>query len=174
MAQTRYGYSTPHGIPGGLVDLSDYVVDARCNEAESGKIKYGLGVVTGSNPGSNIDLPSSASKAADFEGIAFSKRSHEMNMNGSVEIGKNETVGVLRRGRVYVRVKDGIQPEYGQTLCLITDGDNAGYFTVEDDAEATSKFAVNARYLGAAANGIAPADIFGAAAGTTNKEVTNE
>ncbi len=72
MAQTRYGYSTPRGIPGGLVDLSDYVVDARCNEAESGKVKYGLGVVTGSNPGSNIVLPTFASKAADFEGIAFS------------------------------------------------------------------------------------------------------
>ena len=67
--QMSYGYSTPRGIPGGLYDQSPYVVDTRLNEADNGAMLFGMGVVQGSVPGTNIDLPTASSTAADFEGI---------------------------------------------------------------------------------------------------------
>ena len=159
MAQTSYGYGTPRGIAGGLVDLSTYVIDARCNEAENGNLKFGMGVVTGTKAGASIAVPTSAATAAEFEGIATNKRTHEMTMDGTVSIAKNETIGVLRRGRVYVRVKDGAEPQYGDDLYLITDGDNAGFFTTSDD-EAT-KIKVGGYFQSEVADGIAAADITG-------------
>lgn len=161
MAQTSYSYGTPRGIAGGLVDLNDYTIDARCNEADNGTLKFGMGVVTGTKAGANITVPTSAATAAQFEGVVTNKRTHEMAMDGSVSIAKNETLGILRRGRVYVRVKDGAAPEYGADLYLITGGANAGYFTTSDDDEETNKIKVGGYYQSEVADGIAAADITG-------------
>lgn len=161
MAQTTYSYDTPRGAAGGFVDLSGYVIDARCSEAENGTLKFGMGVVTGTKAGTNIDLPTSAATAAEFEGIVTNKRTHEMGMDGTVSIAKNETLGILRRGRVYVRVKDGAEPEYGSDLYLVTSGANAGYFTTSDDDDETNKIKVGGYYQGAVVDGIAAADITG-------------
>lgn len=161
MAQTTYSYGTPRGAAGGLVDLSGYVIDARCSEAENGTLKFGMGVVTGTKAGTNIDLPASAAAAAEFEGIVTNKCTHEMNMDGTVTINKGETVGVLRKGRVYVRVKDGAAPVYGSDLYLITGGDNVGCFTTSDDGDETNKIKVGGYYQGEAVDGIAAADITG-------------
>ena len=43
-AQTRYGYSTPKGHAGGIYDLAPYAVDSFINEAETGVLKFGMGV----------------------------------------------------------------------------------------------------------------------------------
>lgn len=112
MAQTNYSYGTPRGVAGGLVDLGGYVVDTRCSEAENGTLKFGMGVVVGTKAGVNIALPATASTAAEFEGVLADKRTHEMNMDGTVTVSKGETVGVVRKGRVYVRVKGGTVPTY--------------------------------------------------------------
>ena len=56
-AQTRYGFATPIGAPGGIVDLSPHVIDTFLNEEASGVLKFGLGVVQGSKPGVNIARP---------------------------------------------------------------------------------------------------------------------
>ena len=55
--QTSYGYATPKGIPGGIYDLYHYPVDSRFNEEDNGKLRFGVGVVKGSIPGSNVVLP---------------------------------------------------------------------------------------------------------------------
>jgi len=47
-AQTRYGYSSPIGAAGGIVDLAPYAIDAFLNEEDTGKMQFGMGVVTGS------------------------------------------------------------------------------------------------------------------------------
>ena len=43
-AQTRYGYSTPIGSAGGIVDLAPYAVDTFLNEEETGTLKFGMGL----------------------------------------------------------------------------------------------------------------------------------
>ena len=48
-AQTKYGYATPSGVPGGLFDLAPYEVNTRTNEEEAGKLKFGHGAVVGAS-----------------------------------------------------------------------------------------------------------------------------
>ncbi|MGN9096384.1 hypothetical protein [Flintibacter porci] len=40
-AQTRYGYATPIGAPGGIVDLAPYAIDTFLNDEENGVLKFG-------------------------------------------------------------------------------------------------------------------------------------
>ena len=85
-AQNRYGYSTPIGSAGGIVDLAPYAIDTFLNEEENGVMKFGLGVVKGSNPGVNIALPTEAATAGDFEGITTNNRTTEYDMDGNLAI----------------------------------------------------------------------------------------
>lgn len=128
-AQNRYGYSTPIGSAGGIVDLAPYAIDTFLNEEENGVMKFGLGVVKGSNPGVNIALPTEAATAGDFEGITTNNRTTEYDMDGNLAIRKGVSVGVMRYGRIYGRVVDGVEIAYGDPVYLITSGDNAGMFT---------------------------------------------
>ena len=43
-AQTRYGYSTPIGAAGGIVDLAPHAIDTFLNEEESGVLRFGVQV----------------------------------------------------------------------------------------------------------------------------------
>ena len=62
--QNSYSYKTPKGVAGGLLDLSPYSVDSRINgETTPGALKFGMGVVQGATPGTNVKLPTSASTA---------------------------------------------------------------------------------------------------------------
>lgn len=56
--QTSYNYTTPKGVAGGLYDLAPYQVDSRVNgEATPGVLKFGMGVVQGTTPGTNVVRP---------------------------------------------------------------------------------------------------------------------
>ena len=81
-AQTRYGYATPIGAAGGIVDLAPYAVDTFLNEEENGVMKFGMGVVQGSKPGVNIALPESGATADKFEGVTTNNRTTEYDMDG--------------------------------------------------------------------------------------------
>lgn len=59
-AQTTYSQSTPRGAAGGLYDLSGHAVNTRINAETGLTMKFGLGVVQGSVPGSEIKLPPQA------------------------------------------------------------------------------------------------------------------
>ena len=152
-AQTRYGYSTPIGAAGGIVDLAPYAIDSFLNEEENGILKFGVGVVQGSKPGANIALPPEDATADVFEGIATNNRTTEYDMDGKLAIRKGATVGVMRYGRIYGRVASEVQPEYGDPVYLIADGDEAGYFTnvaasTEEGSTDPATVAIKARFLG--------------------------
>lgn len=152
-AQTRYGYSSPIGAAGGIVDLAPYAIDAFLNEEDTGKMQFGMGVVTGSKKGTGIKLPVKASTAANFEGVTTNRRTTEYDVEGDLKLRKAATIGVMRYGRIYVRVAAGIKPGYGDSLYLITEGDEAGCFTnaaasTEQGSADKATVAVKGRFLG--------------------------
>lgn len=142
-AQTRYGYSTPVGAAGGIVDLAPYAIDTFLNEEETGVLRFGVGVVAGANAGTGIKLPVAASTAATFEGIVTNNRTTEYDMEGKLYVRKAKAVGVMRYGRIYGRVASDVEPAYGDAVYMIVSGDEAGCFTnVAEDG-----VAVKARFL---------------------------
>lgn len=158
-AQTRYGFSTPIGSAGGIIDLAPYAIDTFLNEEETGDLKPGMGVVQGSNPGANIALPTEGATADQFEGVTTNNRTTEFDMEGKIQVRNGVAVGVMRYGRIYVRLASDAEPSYGDPLHLVTKGDDAGCFTESEDG-----VAVSGRFLGAGENGIAPAELFNAPA----------
>lgn len=88
--QTKYGFATSKGIAGGIYDMYHYPVDSRYNEEDNGVLRFGMGVVRGSLPGSNVALPTSASKAADFEGVIVNGFSNQHDLEGVVSILNNQ------------------------------------------------------------------------------------
>lgn len=130
-AQTRYGHNTPVGAAGGIVDLAAHVIDTFLNEEKTGIMKFGLGVVQGSKPGVNIALPTEDATAAVFEGITTNNRTTEYDLEGKLSVRQGAAVGVMRYGKIYGRVAEGVEPEYGDSVYLIIEGDEAGCFTNE-------------------------------------------
>jgi hypothetical protein len=159
MAQTSYNYTMQRAVPGGAVDTSPHSIVARANgETVKGKVKFGMGVVQGATPGTDVKLPVTNSTADLFEGIV-STGVAEMDKDGAVALRGTDTLGVMRWGKRWVRVPDGLTIAYGEPLYLIISGNNAGYFTNDD----TDTLAVNGRFLGAADSGdIVPAELYNA------------
>ena len=145
-AQTRYGYSTPIGAPGGISDIAPYAIDTFANEENTGKLKFGLGVVYGSKPGKNIKIPASGAKATDFAGIVTNNRTAEYDMEGKIFLRKDKAVGVMRYGRIYARVPAELTVTPGEAAYLIASGDDAGCFTNEADGN----LAIKGRFLSTA------------------------
>ena len=143
MAQLSYAYQAPRGAPGSLLDISPYRIDSRANgEKQTGKLKYGMGAVRGSSPGSNVALPYSGVDASHFEGVVMTGLTTEMDIDGEVALREFATVGVLRYGSAWVRIVDGIDPEYGDPLYLVDSGSDAGLFTNDP----SGGIAVNGRF----------------------------
>lgn len=162
-AQNSYRYATPRSTPGGIYDLSPKAVNSRQSD---GQLRFGMGVVHGSTPGANVAAPKSSATADKFEGIVLSTHTHEMDMDGAVTIKDGKTVNVMRYGRAWVRTEKDAEIAYGEDVYLITDGDEAGYFT-NSDSEAT-KIAVSGKFIGASGvDGIAPVELFNAPAPAT-------
>lgn len=144
-AQNRYGYKTPIGAAGGIVDIAPYAIDTFFNAEETGKMMFGMGVVQGDNPGKNIAIPATGATAAKFDGITVNNRTTEYDVEGKLSLRKGASVGVMRYGRVYARVATGVEPAYGDAAYLVISGDDAGCFTNTSGANA---IAVKARFLG--------------------------
>lgn len=143
-AQTRYGFSTPMGAAGGIVDLAPYAIDTFLNEEENGVMKFGMGVVQGTIPGTLIKKPAEGTVAAKFEGITTNNRTTEYDMDGKLSVRKGVAIGVMRYGRIYGRIAAGVKPAYGEPVYLIISGKEAGCFT---NAAGDSAIAVKARFL---------------------------
>lgn len=157
-AQTHYGYNTPIGAAGGIVDLTPHAIDTFLNEAENGVMKFGVGVVQGSIPGTNVNLPAAGATAAKFEGIVVNGRTTEYDMDGKLALRKGVAVGVMRYGRIYGRVAADVKPAYGEAVYMIASGEEAGCFTNVADGNV----AVKARFLGTVDSTaqIAPIELF--------------
>lgn len=157
-AQTSYRYSTPIGVAGGIVDLAPYAIDTLKNEEENGVMTFGIAVVSGTDAGTQIKKPVSASTAANFEGIATNNLTTEYDLDGKIRILKGSPVGVMRYGRVYGRVAASAAPAYGDAVYFIKSGDEAGYFT----NASSGNVAVKARFLGTvdSTNHVAEIELF--------------
>lgn len=156
MVQTTYSFSTPIGQPGGLYDLSPYALDAFINEAADGAMKFGMGVVKGTDAGNAVKVPVAASVAGDFEGIVNNRRTTENAIDGGPVIKNKATVGVLRYGRIYGLLAEGAAPAYGGAVYMVKSGDDAGCFT----DSSTSTVAVKGRFLSGDLGGIAIIELF--------------
>lgn len=159
--QTSYNYSTPKGVAGSLFDLAPYSIDSRINgEATVGALKFGMGAVQGSTPGSDVKIPTNSATADVFEGVVMTGFNTQMNMDGVVEILPSQTVGILRYGKAWVRIKNDVTVAYGDPLYLIISGANAGLFTASSDSGET-KIAIAGRYIGAKGSGnVAPIELY--------------
>lgn len=158
-AQTKYGFATAKGVPGGIYDMYHYPVDSRVNEEGNGKLRFGVGVVTGSAPGSKIALPGAESTDAVFEGITVNGFTAQHDLDGKVFILNNAAVGVMRHGRIWARVSEGSEPVYGKPLHMVVEGDEAGFFATEGGIE------VPGRFIGGVNNGVAPVELYGITSG---------
>ena len=145
-AQTKYGYSTPIGAAGGIVDVAPHQIDTFLNEEEN------------------------AATAAKFEGITTNNRTTEYDLEGKLAVRKGAAVGVMRYGKIYGRVAEGVEPAYGDSVYLITEGEEAGCFTNEAGTPASGEghqgdpatIAVKARFVGGVDTNaqIAPIELF--------------
>ena len=82
--QKTYGYATSKGVAGGIYDMFHYPVDSRFNEEATGKLHFGVGVVTGKVPGSSVALPTSASTADNFEGVVINGFDRQQDLEGKL------------------------------------------------------------------------------------------
>ncbi len=156
--QTKYSHKTGSGLPGGIYDMYHYPVDSRFNEENNGVLRFGVGVVSGSLPGNNIKLPTATSAAPDFEGVVVNGFDRQHDLDGKVFILNNQNVGIMRRGRIWVRVTATAKPSYGDALHMIASGDDAGCFATDGGLE------ISGRFIGPAQDGVAPVELYGVGA----------
>lgn len=155
-AQTVYRFNTPIAQPGGIYDLAPYAVDSFQNEADNGVLKFGMGVVRGTKPGIQVNVPASGATAATFEGIVTNRRTSENGMFGGVELNQSITVGVMRYGRIWGVLAANEAPAYGDPVYLVVSGDDAGCFA----KTSTNNVAIKGRFLSGAEDGIALIELF--------------
>ena len=153
--QTSYGNQTPKGVAGGIYDMFHYAVDSRFNEETDGVLRFGVGVVPGTLPGSSVKLPAADSTTTQFEGVVLNGYDRQQDLSGKLFILNNQNVGVMRRGRVWVRLAADAAPKYGDEVHLLTSGDDVGCFST------TGGLTVPGRFIGPASNGVAPVELYG-------------
>ena len=151
---TEYNNRTPAGVAGGLYDLTAHVVDSFRIDAADGKVKCGMGVVHGTNPGSDVTVPAATSTIDKFVGVVMNGGSNEMDMNGKIVIRKDSQQSVMRSGRIWVRLASDAEPSCGDQAHLILSGNDLGCFST------TGGMAVNARFVTKAQNGIAVIELY--------------
>lgn len=158
-AQTSYSQATPHGVAGGLVDLSARAINTRLNGETGSTMKFGMGVVQGSTPGSDVKIPAAGATVAKFEGITVNGYTSEMDREGAVTLPPLAALGILQYGKIWARTKASIAPAYGDALYLIITGDDAGLFT--NAADGGNTVAVSGRFIGGKGTGnVAPVELF--------------
>lgn len=154
--QTSYNYGISKGMVGGLYDISYYENNTFITP---GGIPFGYGVVKGANPGVDVKLPDTGSKAADFEGIVQNGFTTMQDMNGKAIPEKDSSIGVLRVGKIWGAVGAAAAPAYDRPVYLITEGEEAGRFTTEEDT--STKILLPLRFIDEKDDDIAPIRVTG-------------
>lgn len=149
--QTSYNYGIAKGIAGGLYDLTYYENNTFITP---GGIPFGYGVVKGTIPGSDIKLPDAGSKAEDFEGVTQNGFTTMQDMKGNAVAEEGQSMGVLYTGKIWAVLGEAAEPAYDKAAYLITDGEEAGRFTTEEDGSA--KILLTAKFISEKDNGLAP------------------
>ena len=158
-AQTSYTQATPRGVAGGLVDLSTHAINTRLNGESGNAMKFGMGVVQGATPGSDVKIPATGATIEKFEGVTVNGYTSEMDRDGKVTLAPNTSVGVLQYGKIWVRIKAEDAPAYGDKLYLIVNGANAGLFTKTTSGDTIE--VTNGIFIGGKGTGdVAPVELF--------------
>lgn len=144
--QTTYNFATKKGVAGGLLDLTPKAIDSRV--VESASIEFGCPAYHGTTPGKTIKDTGSV-----FDGVTVNGRTTEHDLDGNVVVKKGSAIGVLKYGRIYVQVDSAASGiAYGTKVYI--DGNK---FTND-----TTKTAINAIFVGAVENGVAPIELYNA------------
>ncbi len=145
-------------MSGILYDRADYTAVTRRNGADTGKLFFGCGVVQGTDPGREIALPATGATADKFEGVAVYGANVEMDDYGAVRLEKNQILDVCQAGKLLGALPDSSTRSTAMRCIFVVTGDDAGKFT--STASKDTNIAIKARFLGAAVNGIAPAQFY--------------
>ena len=168
---TDYSQRTPMGTAGSLYDLTGHAVDSFRNEEADGILRFGVGVVRGTDPGESIKLPVAASTADKFVGVVMNGGTHEMDMANKSIIRSNYTTSIMRHGRVWVRLATDEEPHAGDPVFMVikdeSEDSEVGHFKAVADGANTIQ--VNARFLTDGSAGLAAIELYNqmAAAPTT-------
>lgn len=154
--QLSYNYNTPIGAAGGIVDLAPHYIASFINEAATGALDFGVGVVQGTTVGAGVALPTADSTAAVFEGIVVNRRTTELDLEGNLYLRNKCALGVMRYGCIYAQLATGADPAYGEAVYMVKSGADAGKFT----DSSTGTIAIKGRFLGGADNGVAIVELF--------------
>lgn len=149
--QTSYNYGISKGMVGGLYDITYYENNTFITP---GGIPFGYGVVKGVTPGVDVKLPDTGSTAEDFEGIVQNGFTTMQDMAGKAIPEKDQSIGVLRFGKIWAAVGAAAAPAYDKPVYLITDGKEAGRFTTEEDT--STKLLLPLRFINEKDDDIAP------------------
>lgn len=128
-AQMDYNYSTPKGVPGGKVDIAFDEVVTRKNEAEDGVMKYGMAAAVGASAGFGVTVPGADTTAEKIEGIVLCHPNTEQDRNGNVVVRKDVSLGIMKKGHIWGRLAEGVEPSYKEKAYVSVTGDDAGCFT---------------------------------------------
>ena len=158
--QTSYSYNTSMGAAGGIVDLAPHYIRSFINEAATGAVLFGMGVMTGTNAGKGVKVPATADTAVKFEGIVTNRRTTELDLEGNLTLRNKCALGVMQYGTIYGLLAANVEPDYGDAVYLITSGDEAGFFSNEAATSPATSVAVKGRFLSGADNGVAIIELF--------------
>ena len=159
MANTNYGYQTSPGVAGGIYDISPKTVVSRILDSAAG-IHFGQAVVKGTTEGVSVKAPTAGTTAADVEGVVTHTFTQPMDENGKVKFVENQTVGVMQKGKVWVRASSNATTvAYGAPVYLVIEDaatpENVGAYTDTADTTSTKVQLTNAKFLTAVQDGIA-------------------
>lgn len=128
-AQMTYSYKTPKALPGAKADIRFDEVVTRTNEEADGVLQYGMAAQIGTTPGVTVKVPVSGATAKQIEGVVLRVANTEEDRKGAVIVPGGASVGILKAGRIWARLASDAVPSYGAAAYVVTDGDEAGYFT---------------------------------------------
>ncbi len=157
--QLVYNASMAKAIAGTLYDLSPRTIDSYV--AETDTIALGMGVVGGTDPETQVKLPSAAVSA--IKGIAMIQ-GKEQNADGTVTYADKDTVPVVSHGRVWAPVTAAVTAD--SQAYLIFSGANKGKWAAAAGIQAAGAAAAVAGNTGTGTITAAPATGAGCKVGT--------
>lgn len=156
MSQLNYGYGIPKAVAGQKADISPIdVVVARKNSAADGALKFGMAAAVGTQAGNEVVVPSTTNKKID--GVVLHAQNVEQERMGGVELKKNDELGIIQHGHVWVRLKDSEPtPTYhAPAYVCIEAGDDAGTFTATQGTDNTDTVDIGAVFGNQSEDGLA-------------------
>lgn len=146
MAQLSYNFDTVRGFAGGIYDLAPYAIDTFLVEGDD--MQFGIAVVPGTKSGITVKAGNTGAI-----GVTVNNLTTELDIDGNHVIHKGAAIGVMRYGRIWVRVAENAT---GIAYNVAAKVDATGAF-------GTVGTAINGRFLTEAKDGIALVELYNVA-----------